>query len=102
MGEIVLAKLGKNITICELVETISSKKRVRLKFGKNKETKVPSTKIILRTGKQVISSQDILNFAEKSKKIASSIDVSELWRSLQKICMTISVIEILETLDKNT
>ena len=85
MGEIVLAKLGKSINICELVETISSKKRVRLKFGKNKESKVPSSRIILRTGKQVRSSQDVLNFAEKSKEIAASIDVAQLWLSLQKV-----------------
>ena len=102
MGEIVLAKLGKSINICELVETISSKKRVRLKFGKNKESKVPSSRIILRTGKQVRSSQDVLNFAEKSKEIASSIDVAQLWRSLQKVSLNISVTEILETINKNT
>ena len=102
MGEIVLAKLANSINICELVETISSKKRVRLKFGKNKEIKVPSSRIILRTGRQIRSSQDILSFAEKSKEIASSIKVAQLWRSLQNVSLNISVTEILEILDKNT
>ena len=102
MGEIVLAKLGKNITICELVETISNKKRVRLKFGKNKEIKVQPSRIILRTGRQARSSEDLLSFAEKSKELSSSIDVAKLWGLLQKVWVNISAEEILEVLDKNT
>ena len=100
MGEIVLAKLGKNITICELVETISNKKRVRLKFGKNKESKVQPSRIILRTGRQARSSEDLLSFAEKSKELSSSIDVAKLWGLLQKVWVNISAEEILEVLDK--
>ena len=82
MGEIVLANLGRHLTLCELIGKTPDTKRAVLRIGRNKEAKISPDKIVSRTGINITSSEDIVSFSNKCNQIASSLNISEAWELL--------------------
>ena len=82
MGELVLANLGRRLTLCELIGKTPDTRREILKIGRNKEAKISPDKIIHRTGLNIASFEDIASFSNKCNQIASSLNISEAWKLL--------------------
>ena len=65
MGELVLANIGRRLTLCELIGKTPDTRREILKIGRNKEAKISPDKIIHRTGLNIASFEDIASFSNK-------------------------------------
>ena len=75
MGEIVLAIVGGQITICEELHPQQNGGNVVLKTGRNKETKVSENRVIYRTSIEVSSPEIFQKYRETVEEISRTVDL---------------------------
>ena len=103
MGEIILVQLGNRTSFCELLSEHSNGKRIRVKIGRNKEAKLPLNRVLLHTGTNCKSHDEVISFSTRSRALMNEIDLKIAWEYLSGEERTLSSRHIAEAcgLDKS-
>ena len=103
MGEIILVQLGNRTSFCELLSEHSNGKRIRVKIGRNKEAKLPLNRVLLHTGTNCKSHDEVISFSTRSHALMDEIDLKIAWEYLSGEEKTLSSRHIAEAcgLDKS-
>ena len=75
--EIVVARLNRGAAILQYVEKTQT--RVTLALGRNKQAKLPMSRVLYATGIVPADYEDFVEFRDKAEQASNEIDLSYLW-----------------------
>ena len=84
-GEVVVARLREGLTIGRCLAPAGEGSRVRMALGRNRQTQLPTDRVILATGIAVEREEQVEEFRSRCEGLVSDIDLAEVWElSLDK------------------
>ncbi len=90
--EIVVARLNQGAAILQCVETTQT--RVTLALGRNKQAKLPTSRVLYTTGIVPDNHGDFLKFRHEAEQASKEIDLSEVWEVMAEEPMPLSTDEM--------
>ena len=93
-GEVVVARLSKGVSMVRFLE--ESETRVTVALGRNKQARVPSERILLRTGIVVADEPGLEEFTIRCRALASTIDLAEVWEVLSEGAASVTAEDLAE------
>ena len=94
MGEIVLAVVGGQVTICEELHPQNTEGKLVLKTGRNKETRVSENRIIHRTGVKTSSPEIFQQYRETVDEISKTVDLENAWHLVKETTQKMTATEV--------
>ena len=94
MGEIVLAVVGGQVTICEELHPQNTEGKLVLKTGRNKETRVSENRIIHRTGVKTSSPDIFQQYRETVDEISKTVDLENAWHLVKENLKKMTAAEV--------
>ena len=94
MGEIVLAVVGGQVTICEELPPQHTEGTLVLKTGRTKETRVSESRIIYRTGVKTSSPDIFQQYRETVDEISKTVDLENAWHLVKENLKKMTAAEV--------
>jgi exoribonuclease-2 len=70
--------------------------RVRVSFGRKKESRIPDDRIVLKTGLKAAADEQLTEFRKKCEDAASRIDIAEVWEVVRDEPESIGIDDLTE------
>ena len=76
-GEIIVVRLDSGLRLGRFIETKSN--RIRLSIGRNREARLPASRVVHETGLTALSFEEVEDLAHQVNAVSGEIDLEEVW-----------------------